>query len=127
MGSEMCIRDRHKYSYNGATLWVLDIETAVENIRNAAQKLFSEHPEVIKVVLFGSLADGTAVPSSDADILLILKNSPKSRWIDRIDDYIDYFIGIGIGVDLFPYTKDEVEKILLAKTALNDGTVLTER
>ncbi len=111
----------HKYSYDGAILWVLDRETAVENIRNAAQKLISEHPEVIKVVLFGSLADGTAVPGSDADVLLVLKNSSKTRWIDRIEDFMDYFIEIGIGVDLFPYTIDEIEHIRLAEIALKSG------
>lgn len=110
-----------KYSYGGATLWVLDIKTAVENIRSVAQKLISEHPEVIKVVLFGSLADGTAVPGSDADVLLVLKDSQKQRWIDRIDDYLDYFLDIGIGVDLFPYTEDEIEHIRLAETALKSG------
>jgi len=110
-----------KFSHIGATLWVLDKKAALDNLRSSAQNLMTNRHEVEKVVLFGSLADGTAVPGSDADVLLILKHSTEERWFDRISKYIDYFANAGIGVDLFPYTRSEIEKLSLAKQAIGCG------
>ena len=58
----------------------------------------SRNPHVMKVVLFGSFAEGRSVPGSD----------------------------IGLSVDLFPYTPDELSNPL-AEQALASGKVLFER
>ncbi len=100
---------------------------AVDFLRSCAERLISERPEVVEVVLFGSLADGTAVPGSDADVMIVLEKSSQRRWFDRIDDYVDYFIDIDIGVDIFPYTVDELRSVPLARTACRTGKVLARR
>ena len=58
----------------------------------------------MQVVLFGSVASGRAVPSSDADILVVVRDS-DTPFLDRAALFRDYFSDIGVGVDLFVYTQ----------------------
>ena len=76
-----------------------------------------------KIILFGSLANDTYTGISDADVLIILRES-KQRFMDRIPKLIFYFIDTPVPVDVFPYTEEEVENIPLAKRALSEGVVL---
>ena len=81
------------------------------------------------MVLFGSLVRGEATIASDADVLILLKDSPL-----RFDERIPYYLpsGIGIGVEVFPYTLEETKETLrgekgsLVETALSQGTILYE-
>ncbi|WP_292346702.1 MULTISPECIES: nucleotidyltransferase domain-containing protein [unclassified Methanoregula] len=82
-------------------------------------------PNVQRIVLFGSFAEGRAVPGSDVDILIVLKADPR-RFVDRIRHFLDAFSEIGIAADVFPYTTDELDNPLV-KTALQTGKVLFER
>jgi predicted nucleotidyltransferase len=84
--------------------------------------LLSEDADVRKIVLFGSFATGRAVPGSDLDILIVLKKSDK-KLIPRIEDYQEVFSDMGIAVDIFPYTEDELDNPV-AKNALKDGKIL---
>lgn len=62
-------------------------------------------PEVEEVWLFGSLARGEAVPGSDADLLIVLSDSPAS-FLDRAVRYLPEFCGVG--VDILAYTRAEL-------------------
>lgn len=62
---------------------------------------------VLRVVLFGSFARGDATAASDADVLIVLKDSPL-RFQDRIPHYQPS--GLGVGVDVFPYTLAEARR-----------------
>jgi predicted nucleotidyltransferase len=66
-------------------------------------------PEVERVILFGSLSRGDAVPGSDADLLVILGDSDLP-FHDRSGRY--RFEGVGIGTDVFAYTQVEVDAML---------------
>lgn len=109
-------------------IW-LDREAAREAVRKSAQGLVAQRPEVQKVVLFGSLARGDAVPGSDADVLIIAQT--EVRFIDRYVEYIEYFDQSHMDVELFVYTPEEAERMggepTLVRTALRDGIVLAER
>ena len=85
----------------------LDVENIIKKLRTAAEELKKVDNNVLEVFLFGSLAKGEAVPGSDADIVIVLKKSEK-RIIDRITDFVDSFSDINIGVDIFPYTIEEI-------------------
>ncbi len=112
---------RKKY-YNSVKVFWLDRQLAYEKTEQAAYKLGLSFPIVLRVILFGSLADGTALPSSDADILIVVKDS-NLRFIDRSEQYRASFADIGLGIDLFVYTEAEIERgdIPLARTALSTG------
>src|SRR2546428_4115805 len=71
--------------------------------------LTSKHPEIIRIILFGSVARGDAVPGSDVDILIVLSSSEKA-FLGRMLDYVpDHF---PVGAEVFPYTQAEFEKML---------------
>ncbi len=64
-------------------------------------------PDVKRVYLFGSYANGTYLPSSDIDLVIVLKSSNKNI-IDRIPDFIpDKF---PVGCDVIPVTEEELEE-----------------
>ena len=65
-------------------------------------------PEVEKVGLFGSYANGTYGPASDVDLLIILRQSSK-RFLDRVPDYLPD--NLSISCEVFPYTDEEIEKM----------------
>ena len=99
-------------------------------LERSVQRLIRDHPEVRRVLLFGSYARGDFGLWSDADVLLVLSSSPHERYFDRIPDFLEYFIGMSVPVDIFPYTEAEVERMNrrgnpLIRTAL-EGLVVAE-
>ncbi len=114
-----------KKSYGSVTVFWLDAERVIQNIRNAVTILVSSRDEVMKVYLFGSLAEERAVPGSDVDILIIIDESTVP-YHERSDDYIDYFSDIGLGFDLFVYTQEQAENntIPLINYATENGIIL---
>ena len=104
----------------------MDRDEVFDQLRRAVLRLMQEHPEVKEAVLFGSIARGEHGSRSDADVLLVLSESPHERFFDRIPDYIDFFLDADVPVDLFPYTEDEVERMgangnLLIMRARSEG------
>ncbi len=76
--------------------------------------LKTRHPEIERAVLFGSLSRGDAVPGSDADVLLVLRESALS-FRERSAYYVPK--DIGIGVDIFAYTRTELEAMQISKNS----------
>ena len=82
-----------------------------------------------KVILFGSYARGNPTENSDLD-LLIIKDSNIPRY-KRGREIRKHLRGLKIPVDLVVYTKDEIHKWRLVKTAfittvMESGVVLYE-
>ena len=71
-------------------------------------KLRKDHPEVERVIWFGSWVNGLPTPGSDVDICLIISSSDKAMR-ERIPDYLPR--GFPVGIELFPYTVDEFEEL----------------
>ncbi len=107
----------------------LDRERVVRSVKRAVMRLAAAHPEIQRVVLFGSMARGEAVPGSDVDLLLVLSES-RERFLDRAVRY--WPSGISVGVDVFAYTEKELASMVqegnwFAKRALAEGVVIYER
>ncbi len=115
-----------KRSYGSVTVYWLDREEAERRLVQAASRLVAERPEVVAVYLFGSLATGRAVPGSDADVLVVLERSDE-RWLDRSAHYAGYFADVGMPVELFCYTQEELAVVPLARRALAEGKRLAAR
>ena len=111
-------------SFSSVKVFWLDKEYVLRQLRERVARLASD-PNVLRVVLFGSFAEGRAVPGSDVDILVVVKQDSR-RMMDRIADYQEIFSGMGIGTDVFPYTESEMENPR-AKNALATGKILFER
>jgi len=89
-------------------LFWLNLDEVKARLTRAAQKLAEIHPEINEVWLFGSLARGQAVPGSDADVLLVLEECDLP-FLERGVHYQPEFCGVG--VDLFAYTRAELEQM----------------
>lgn len=87
------------------------------------------HPEIERVVLFGSLAPRDVVPGSGTDLLIVLGKSGLP-FLERVPRYVPS--KVGIGVDVLPYTRQEIKRILkegnhLVQCALAEGIDLFRR
>jgi predicted nucleotidyltransferase len=111
-------------SYNSVKVFWLDTDYIISRLRHKAKQLIRD-TRVREVVLFGSLAEGRAVPGSDADLLIVVDDDGRTM-NERIEDYLEFFSGIEIGIDVFPYSTKELENPL-AKQALSKGIVLASR
>ena len=111
-------------SFGSVRIAFLDRNRAIAELKERAQELLSKDSQVLAVALFGSLARGQALPSSDADLLILLKSHPRSRWFDRIPEYDDAFRGTALPVEPFPYTVEELIRLHSSSTFLR--TVLQE-
>lgn len=81
-------------------------------LRDAATQLMARDARVLAVGLFGSLARGQALPSSDADVLIVLREHPQTRWFDRIPEYAEAFTATSLPVEPFAYTQDKLKRML---------------
>jgi uncharacterized protein len=68
-------------------------------------ELAKARPEIVGVLLFGSVARGDAVPSSDVDLLIVLRDS-LLPFLDRIPLYTPTVPPLA--VDALPYTEAEL-------------------
>lgn len=85
--------------------WLLQ-EDVIPIVKEAAEKI-KKLPGVIRIGYFGSFARNDQVPGSDIDIFIELENDER-RWIDRADDFRDYFTGVHCDVEIFAFTKREM-------------------
>lgn len=111
-------------SYGSVKTFWLDSDYIGRQLERAVGTLRADR-NVLKIVLFGSFAEGRAAPGSDIDILIVILSDPR-RFIDRTGQYLDAFADIGIAADVFPYTVDELDNPLV-KRALDTGKILFER
>jgi uncharacterized protein len=110
-------------SFGSASVTWLNRTAAREAASTAACELAERFPEVAGVLLFGSLARGDAVPSSDVDLIVLLRQSDLP-FLDRIPRYSPV---VGeLAVDVLPYTLAEwtamqADEHPLVRAALREG------
>lgn len=115
--------------YGSAKVTYFDKEAVWQALRELAPRLAEEHPEVVKVAVFGSLARDEAVPGSDVDLLLVLTESDlpvPDRMIRYKPD------GFPVGLEVFAYTEREMQERLsqgdpFLKHILTEAVTLFER
>ncbi len=83
-------------------------ELIEREVRRYAGALRSTHPEILRVIWFGSWVNGIPTPGSDVDLCLVLSGSELTVR-DRIPRYLPS--GFPVGIDLFPYTERELEDL----------------
>jgi uncharacterized protein len=98
----------HQTSSPSVSIFWLDQEKVRTCLAQAITRLATTHPEIEEVWLFGSLARGDAVPGSDADLLIVLRDS-QVPFLDRSARYQPDFCGLG--VDVLAYTRAELASL----------------
>lgn len=111
---------REESSHSVRVFW-LEHDRLLEDIRRAAQEAGRENPLVKEIVLFGSLAERRAVPGSDADILIVLREDHRP-FLERVNEWLEKF-DLGFPVEVFPYTVAELNNPV-AREALAKGVRL---
>jgi predicted nucleotidyltransferase len=86
----------------------IDRELINKAVHSFAAQLRQEHPEIERIIWFGSWVSGLPTPGSDVDLCLVITSTEKP-FRDRISDYLP--VGFPVGVDLFIYTRSEFEQL----------------
>ena len=107
-------------------------ETLIQKLKCKANQILRDFDEVEEVILFGSLARGDYGTYSDADVLMILNDSPHTRYFDRIPRYAFAFVEFDMPVEVFPYTRAELNRMqkrgnLFITAMLEEGIPLSKR
>ena len=73
-------------SSNFAEVRFLDRQAVLNDLRRAAAQARAEHPDVARVLLFGSLVRGNWTADSDADLIVVVRRDfadmfERSRYI----------------------------------------------
>lgn len=87
----------------------VDKEKLIRELKKIAQRLKKEK-NAERVLLFGSFAKGNFTPSSDLDILIVVKRSDLP-FIKRRDEFAPYFEHLPFDANILIYTEDELKKI----------------
>lgn len=114
---------------SGVKVRFLNREEIVSRLVVLAKRLLAARADVIEVSLFGSLVRGNYAPGSDADILILLREDSR-RFIDRIPEFLSHFSNVGVPIEVFPYTQDELEKMAdrdFIRTTQKEKMVLDSR
>jgi predicted nucleotidyltransferase len=83
-------------------------EEIAQAVISYVAQLRQQHPEIERVIWFGSWVTGLPTPGSDVDLCLILSSSDKAPR-DRSPDFLP--IGFPVGIDLFAYTRAEFDRL----------------
>ena len=105
---------RHAQSSDSVKIISLNRSEVLARLTQIAVRLRADRPEVVEVRVFGSLARSDQTGASDADVLLILQDTPESDPHRRILTYLPYF-DLTLGTDLLVYTRAELNRRLAAQ------------
>ncbi|MFP3910213.1 MAG: nucleotidyltransferase domain-containing protein [Archaeoglobaceae archaeon] len=111
-------------SLNSVKVFWLDQKKLIEKLFEVSREVGRKEENVLKIILFGSLAERRAVPGSDADILIILRDDHRP-FMERIAEWMEKF-SIEFPVEVFPYTQNEINNPMV-KEAIKSGVTLFER
>lgn len=96
---------------NGVRIYSINEERLMEKLKKIFKKIKKDKPEVKNIIVFGSFIKGNYTPFSDIDIAIILKES-KKNFLERQDDFIDYFVNLPMDTNLLIYTEEEFKKLI---------------
>jgi len=100
----------------------------LDELEDLLRDYFQGKRDVLKVILFGSFAEGTNTRRSDVDIAVIMDT--RKRFLERYDDFSDLYATLRMPVDLIIWTPQEVERIKhrpFVRDVLAKGKVIYER
>jgi predicted nucleotidyltransferase len=107
-------------SFDSVEIISIDRDKVLEALRRVARRVRAQHPEVVDVRVFGSLARGDQVGTSDVDVLIVLEGGESDDPIEQIRRFYPYF-DLPVGVDLVVMTRERWAR------RLQDGDVFAER
>ena len=83
----------------------------IDALKRISRQIKLDNQSVKRIFLFGSFQKGNYTPGSDIDILITLYGT-SIRFLERRDQFIDYFESIPLDVNLIVYTESEIQKMI---------------
>jgi len=103
-------------SFDSVEIISIDRSKVLDALRRVARRIRAQHPEVVDVRVFGSLARGDQVGTSDVDVLIVIEDGGSGDPIEQIRGFYPYF-DLPVGVDLLVMTWDRWTQRLQAGDA----------
>ncbi|GIW91867.1 MAG: hypothetical protein KatS3mg109_2299 [Pirellulaceae bacterium] len=97
-----------KPSSNSVVIRSADPVRVKEAVERYAAHLRAKHPEIERILWFGSWVNGIPRPGSDVDLCLII-SSTATPMHERAAAYLP--VGFPVGIDLFVYMRAEFEQL----------------
>ena len=95
-------------SLNSVIIKSIERKRVESEVAKYVSDLCAHHPEIVRVIWFGSWVTGLPSPGSDVDLCLILSSSNR-RPRDRASEYLP--VGFPVGIDLLVYTQEEFDQL----------------
>jgi predicted nucleotidyltransferase len=100
-------------SSDSVTTLSLERTKVLAALRDIAGKIIRENADVVSIRLFGSLARGDQVGTSDADILIVVKGEGIDDPLQRTRSFYSYF-RLPVPVDLLIYSEAQLQERLMS-------------
>ena len=85
----------------------IDFDQTIRSLRRSVVEAKGAHPEIVKVLLFGSLVQGDWTADSDADLIVVVRKK-----LTDLSSRSPYFISCrSIATDCLIYSEAEFEKL----------------
>lgn len=92
---------------NSVEVRFIDRDQVIRDLRQAVAEAKASHPEIVKVLLFGSFVQGNWTADSDADLFVVVRKE-----FANIFDRGSYAIfAKGVPVDSIVYSETEFEQL----------------
>ncbi len=98
-------------SLDSVQILSVDYNALIKSLKKACRKIRENHPDTLKVLLFGSFAKGDYTPESDIDILIIVRQT-DIPFLERRDTFLDFLKDIPFDLNILVYTEAELKKML---------------
>lgn len=86
----------------------------MKRLKEITNAIKLKHSEIKEIILFGSFFKRDYTPRSDIDIAIVIDKTDK-KFIERADEFIDYFTELPFDVNLVVYTSEEITKMTKSK------------
>ena len=97
----------HETSSGSVKIISIDREQALAQLKTIAARIRADHPAVVSVRLFGSVARGDQAGAGDIDVLIVLRRDTPIDPLAEIRRFYPYF-DLPIGVDVLVYSETQI-------------------
>jgi predicted nucleotidyltransferase len=94
-------------SFDSVKIISIDRDKLLARLREIAERICVERPEVTEVRVFGSIARGDHVGTSDVDVLILLEDANAGDVVEQARSFYPYF-DLPVGVDMLVFTREQL-------------------
>jgi predicted nucleotidyltransferase len=100
-------------SFDSVEIISIDRDEVLDALREIAAQIRMERPDVAEVRVFGSIARGDQIGTSDVDVLIVVHDDGVGDSMEQIRSFYPYF-DLPVGVDLLVFSQEQLARRLQA-------------